>query len=178
MFSKTEREKTNTSAGGAAGVKAAPSIISVNLHIIGCLSTDGEMQVDGSIEGDVTSQALAVGEKASISGEIIADDIEIHGSVSGKIRARKIKLSKTAKVIGDIWHEVLSIETGAYIEGQLKRAKKGAEEKEMPQPIKVKAAPVPEQSAVNAQTAAKGKPAPQTSDNADEKVAVKRAAGS
>ena len=177
MFSKTDREK-KASANGAGSVKAAPSIISVNLHIIGNLSTDGEMQVDGSIEGDVTSQALTVGEKASISGEIVADHIEIHGSVSGKIRARKIKLAKTAKVIGDIWHEVLSIESGAYIEGQLKRAKKGADEREIPQPIKVKAASVPEQTAANAQSSASLKPAVQTSDHNDEKVAVKRAAGS
>lgn len=175
MFSKTERERANAAAA-AAGAKAAPSIISVNLHIIGNLSTDGEMQVDGSIEGDVTSQALTVGEKASISGEIVADDVEIHGSVSGKIRARKIKLAKTAKVIGDIWHEVLSIESGAYIEGQLKRAKKGAEEKEMPQPIKVKAAPATEQAAANTETAPKEKVAAKVNEPSEAKVAVKRAA--
>ena len=178
MFSKTDRDKGNASANAAGGVKAAPSIISVNLHIIGKLSTDGEMQVDGSIEGDVTSQAITVGEKASISGEIVADEIEIHGSVSGKIRARKIKLAKTAKVIGDIWHEVLSIESGAYIEGQLKRAKKGTEEREIPQPVKVKAALVPEQTAANAQSSEKGKPAAQSGDHDNEKVSVKRAAGS
>ena len=176
MFSKTDRE-IKASANGAGGVQAAPSIISDNLHIIGNLSTDGEMQVDGSIKGDVTSQALTVGEKASISGEIVADHIEIHGSVSGKIRARKIKLAKTAKVIGDIWHEVLSIEPGAYIEGQLKRVKIGADEREIPQPIKVKAASVPEQTAAKAQSSASFKPAVQTSDHNDEKVAVKRAAG-
>ena len=75
----------------------------------------------------------------------MADNIEIHGAVSGKIRARKIQLAKTAKVIGEIWHEVLSIESGAYIEGQLKRAKKGAEEREIAQLFKVKAAPVADQ---------------------------------
>ena len=178
MFSKTERAKGNASANAAGGVKAAPSIISSNLHIIGNLNTDGEMQVDGSIEGDVTSQSLTVGEKASISGEIVADNIEIHGAVSGKIRARKIKLAKTAKVVGDIWHEVLSVESGAYIEGQLKRAKKGADERASPQPIKVKAAPVPEQSAANTEGSSKGQPATQTGDHDDAKVAVKRAAGS
>ena len=118
------------------------------------------------------SRSLTVGEKALISGEIIADDIEIFGSVSGNIRARQIKLAKTAKVIGDIWHEVLSVETGAYIEGQLKRAKKSAERHEMPQLINVKATPVPEQSAANAQTAATRRPAPQTSDKDDKKVAA------
>jgi len=178
MFSKTEREKTDTSANAGAGVKAVPTIISVNLHIIGKLITDGEVQVDGSIEGDVTSRSLTVGEKASITGEINADDIEVFGSVSGNIRARKIKLAKTAKVVGDIWHEILSVETGAYIEGQLKRAKKSAERQEMPQLINVKAALVPGQSAANVQTATIEKTVSQTSDTDDKKVGVKRAAGS
>lgn len=83
----------------------------------------------------------------------MADNIEIHGAVSGKIRARKIQLAKTAKVIGEIWHEVLSIESGAYIEGQLKRAKKGAEEREIAQLFKVKAAPVADQPTANVESA-------------------------
>ncbi len=55
----------------------------------------------------------------------------------------------TAKVVGDIWHEVLSIESGAYIEGQLKRAKKGAEEREIVPLLKLKVAPVADQPATN-----------------------------
>ena len=132
MFSKTEREKTSATVNAAADATAVPTIISVNLHIIGKLSTDGEIQVDGSIEGDVISRSLTVGEKALISGEIIADDIEIFGSVSGNIRARQIKLAKTAKVIGDIWHEVLSVETGAYIEGQPSGAAKPTDSRPKP----------------------------------------------
>jgi cytoskeletal protein CcmA (bactofilin family) len=139
MFSKTDKDKGRTTNVAATPAKAAPSIISANLHIIGNLKTDGEMQVDGSIEGDVTARALTVGEKASINGEIIADDIEIHGSVSGKIKARKVQLAKTAKVVGDIWHETLAIESGAYIEGQLKRGRRGGEdEREDGQPVRVK----------------------------------------
>ncbi len=176
MFSKTEREKANASTNAALGAKAAPSIISVNLHIIGNLSTDGEMQVDGSIEGDVTSQALTVGEKASISGEIIADDVEIHGSVSGKIKARKVKLAKTAKVIGDIWHEVLSIESGAYIEGQLKRSQKGSVDSEMPQTMKVKPAPDADEVQTTAQIGMPNEAAGQR-DGIENKVIPKRATG-
>ena len=155
MFSKSNRHKAGASASKTTTAKAVPSIISVNLHIVGNLKTDGEMQVDGSIEGDVTTNTLTVGETASISGEIVADNIEIYGAVSGTIHARKIHLAKTAKVIGDIWHEVLSIESGAYIEGQLKRAKKGAKEREISQPVKLKVAPVADQPAANVQSAAR-----------------------
>ncbi len=33
----------------------------------------------------------------------------------------RVRLAKTAKVVGDILHEVLAIEAGAHIEGQLRR---------------------------------------------------------
>ena len=104
-----------------SGARAAPSIISSNLHIVGDLKTEGEIQVDGIIDGDVTAQALTIGSHARISGEVVADEVVVHGQTVGNLTARSVKLTKTAKVVGDIVHEVLAIEAGAYIEGQLKR---------------------------------------------------------
>jgi cytoskeletal protein CcmA (bactofilin family) len=105
----------------AAGGRGAPSIISANLHIVGNLKTEGEIQVDGVIDGDVSAQSLTIGAHARIAGELMADDVIVHGQISGKISARQVRLAKTAKVVGDIVHEVLSIEAGAHIEGQLRR---------------------------------------------------------
>ena len=116
----------------------------------------GTPKMNRPSEKTAPSRLHGHGEKAvgrKLIGEIMADNIEIHGAVSGKIRARKIQLAKTAKVIGEIWHEVLSIESGAYIEGQLKRAKKGAEEREIAQLFKVKAAPVADQPTANVESA-------------------------
>jgi len=120
MFSKTDKDRS--SGKSAQPAAAAPSIISANLHIVGNLKTEGEVQVDGTIDGDVTSRALTVGEKAQVKGEIIAEEIEIRGSIEGRVRAKSVRLSKTAHVVGDIIHEILSVESGAYIEGQLQRA--------------------------------------------------------
>ena len=103
------------------GARGAPSIISSNLHIVGNLKTEGEIQVDGVIDGDVTAVSLTVGAHARIAGELVADDIIVHGQISGKISARQVRLAKTAKVVGEIIHEVLAIEAGAHIEGQLRR---------------------------------------------------------
>lgn len=104
-----------------AGARGAPSIIRANLHIVGNLKTEGEIQVDGVTDGDVTGQSLTIGSHARITGELVADDVIVHGQISGKISARQVRLSKTAKVVGDIVHEVLAIEAGAHIEGQLRR---------------------------------------------------------
>ena len=133
MFSKTNR--SNELGGDGREVKAAPSIISENLHVVGNLKTEGEVQVDGIIEGNVSVRTLAVGEKAQISGEIMADEVMVRGVVNGRIRARQVDLAKTAKVIGDILHDVLSIESGAYIEGHCKRLEKSRDDGARPMDV-------------------------------------------
>ncbi len=45
----------------------------------------------------------------------------MYGTVKGDIRARSVFVAASARVSGDIVHETISIESGAYIEGQLKR---------------------------------------------------------
>ena len=53
--------------------KPAPSTISSDLTVVGNVTTTGDMQVDGKIEGDIRAHMLTVGEAATISGEIVAD---------------------------------------------------------------------------------------------------------
>ena len=146
MFSKNESKTAEMArpAPTPAGDRSAPSIISANLHIVGNLKTEGEIQVDGVIDGDVAAQALTIGAHARISGELVAEDIVVHGQIQGKITARSVRLIKTAKLIGDIVHDVLAIEAGAHIEGQLKRKE---EEREKPRPKVVASDDTPEAAA-------------------------------
>jgi len=98
-----------------------PPIISADLRIVGDLSSDGEIQVDGAIDGDIRTKSLLVGQTAHIKGEIVADSVHVHGTVNGQIKARSVNLAKTARVVGDVLHEDLAIETGAFLEGHCKR---------------------------------------------------------
>lgn len=118
MFSKNKREAD----GGATTAKpAVPSIISTDMKIVGDLTSDGEIQVDGTVEGDIHSRHLLVGGTAHITGEIIAEMVEIYGTIHGQIKATTVSLAKTAHVVGDILHENLAIEKGAFLEGHCKR---------------------------------------------------------
>ncbi len=127
MFSKKDKETRFVSKNGSA-----PSILSANLRVAGNLITDGEVQVDGSIEGDVNAGHLTIGESAKITGNINAELVNVQGEVRGTIRARSVQLARSAKVTGDIWHETLSIEAGAYYEGQCKHTDKPREVNEHP----------------------------------------------
>ena len=104
------------------GARPAPSIISADVVVTGTLSSTGDMQVDGRVEGDVHSAALVVGEKATIQGEVLADEVTVRGRIEGSIRARKVLLCSTCHVEGNILHEAFAVEAGAFFEGNCRHS--------------------------------------------------------
>ncbi|WP_028878678.1 bactofilin family protein [Terasakiella pusilla] len=125
MFSKGNKNKANTSPAVAAKKRVPPSIISEDLTVTGNLVSEGEIQIDGTVKGDINSKDLLVGETALIEGQIVAESIRVHGKVVGQIKALNVSLAKSANVVGDILHDNLSIETGAFLEGHCKRLADG-----------------------------------------------------
>lgn len=101
---------------------AAPSIISGDLVVNGTLTSSGDIQIDGKIEGNVNSAGLVIGDKACIEGDVMAEDVTVRGRVKGSIRARKVLLASTCHVEGDILHEAFAVETGAFFEGNCRHA--------------------------------------------------------
>jgi cytoskeletal protein CcmA (bactofilin family) len=98
-----------------------PSIISPGLQVTGNLICDGDVQVEGAIEGDIRARHVTVGEAGSIVGHTIAERVVVSGKVNGKITAPTVVMHPSAKVFGDIAHETLTIETGAHFEGKCMR---------------------------------------------------------
>ena len=101
--------------------KATASILSSDLTVVGNLRTTGDIQVEGTVEGDIRAHLLTVGESATIRGEIVADDIVVNGRVIGRVRGLKVRLTSTARVEGDIIHKTIAIESGAHFEGSVQR---------------------------------------------------------
>lgn len=97
------------------------SIIGADVRIVGDIITEGEMQIDGRVEGDITCKTLVIGPGGHIVGEIKAERVRIHGEVSGKLSADHITIGRTGHVTGDIQHDSLEIESGAQVEGHFLR---------------------------------------------------------
>ncbi len=102
---------------GAAG--GVPSIISPDLKIVGHLKSNGAIQIDGTIEGDIDVPLLTVGEQGKIDGTTVAETVRIFGTVNGRVQAKTVRLDASARVTADITHETLAIEAGAYFEGRM-----------------------------------------------------------
>jgi cytoskeletal protein CcmA (bactofilin family) len=103
------------------------SLIGADMTFEGDISGGGEIQVDGTIKGDVRVEHVTVGDGGMVEGGIYADAVEVRGRVSGSITAKQVRLYGACHVDGDITHEQLAMETGAFFQGRSLRLQRQAQ---------------------------------------------------
>ena len=110
------------SAASKPTARAAASIICADMTINGSVNSEGALQIDGIVDGDVHAADITVGASGKIIGEVKAELVKVKGTIQGSLRARKVELETGARVEGDIVHTSLSIQSNAVFEGQVKHA--------------------------------------------------------
>ena len=98
--------------------KRKSTVIAEGLRIIGNVSADGVVEINGQVDGDLHCASLIVSPKALISGGIKARSVVVNGKVEGPISGEDVILKSHAFVTGDIQAQSLSIERGAHFDGR------------------------------------------------------------
>ena len=95
------------------------NIIGSGTTIVGNIVSQGDVRVDGILEGNLTTQSkIVIGTTGKISGEIKCKDCEVSGAVKGKITVENLLMLKsTAVVEGEIRTSKLAIEPSALFTG-------------------------------------------------------------
>ncbi len=93
-------------------------IVGQGLQII----SQGILQVDGEVVGDVQGAEVVVGITGKVSGKVTGRKVDVFGRVSGLVSGDEVVLKASAIVEGDIHHKSLAIETGAQFDGGSRRA--------------------------------------------------------
>jgi cytoskeletal protein CcmA (bactofilin family) len=127
MFSRKKDTATTISSPppAKAQTKSASSnslsIISSDVTITGDIVSLGDVQIEGAINGNLRARSVVVGGEANIHGEIAAEEVIVRGYIKGEIRGERVTLSPGCLVIGNIFHKLLTIETGADFDGRCNR---------------------------------------------------------
>lgn len=119
MFSKDKSKSGRKPKPKAKAV--APTIISTDMRITGNITSEGEVQVDGVVDGDVRGAKVSIGASGHVAGAVSGERVLVRGRVNGQIRAQLVTLTRTAQVKGDVYHDSLSMESGAKLEGHCRR---------------------------------------------------------
>lgn len=98
----------------------ASSIIEEDLKIEGNISSsEGSVDVKGSVAGDVAAEAINIQLGGSIEGALSAKKIGIEGKLTGSVKCDDLKLESTSHVRADIVAQSLTTENGAKVVGKV-----------------------------------------------------------
>src|SRR3954471_14307159 len=115
MFSRNDE----SSAGSGKGARF--SFIGPEMSVTGDIEAGGDLHVDGKILGDVRCASLTLGESGEIRGNIVAETARLAGLVDGAVEAGTLTLDHSARITGDVLYEILTVNSGADVEGRFKR---------------------------------------------------------
>jgi cytoskeletal protein CcmA (bactofilin family) len=94
------------------------TVIAKGLKIVGSVTAEGLVEVNGQIDGELHCTSLIISRGAHVTGTVAAERVVVDGTVEGPIQGGDVILKSQAHVVGDIHHQSLAIEKGAYFEGR------------------------------------------------------------
>lgn len=93
--------------------------IGSNSMLVGILTSDGNVNIDGVFEGEIAAaQHIAISSAGRVRAQINTHSCTINGSMVGNIRATSaVAIQPSARVWGEIDTPTLQIEPGAVFKG-------------------------------------------------------------
>ncbi len=101
--------------------KSTETIIGPSVRVEGDFKGDGDLIIEGMLVGTLnTKNNLKIGENAVLEASIKANNAFIAGRVKGNITIKgKLDITSSAVILGDIKAGLISIESGAVVQGNL-----------------------------------------------------------
>lgn len=118
MFEQLKNKGVITRPADASG-SGAINIIGAGTVIEGEIKSNGDIRVDGTIKGSVTTKSkVVIGSTGSIEGDVTCQNADISGSIIGKTTVNEMLFLKAnARINGDIQTGKLVVEVGASFTG-------------------------------------------------------------
>ena len=101
--------------------KNVETIIGPSVKLEGTFKGEGDLVVEGILIGSLeTKKNLKIGANAIVQANIRADNAFVSGKIKGNISVKgKLEVTNTAIILGDIKAKIISIESGALVQGKI-----------------------------------------------------------
>ncbi len=99
---------------------AISSIIGQDMTIVGDLTFQSKIQLDGNLQGNLTGTHLVLSETGRITGDVVAETVVCFGHFDGNVTVGKLFLKKSGVINGRVETSDLSVESGGILNGEIK----------------------------------------------------------
>lgn len=128
-------QKTKSDISSEAPVQpSGASIIAAGTTVKGDISSNGDIRIDGILQGNIQSTAkVVIGANGVVDGDISGQQADIMGKINGTIKVKELlQLKGGSTVSGNIYAAKLQIETNANFNGQCHMTGSGVTAKPAP----------------------------------------------
>lgn len=117
MFNQKTKSDISTDAPAQP---SGASIIAAGTTLKGDISSNGDIRIDGTLQGNIQSTAkVVIGANGVVEGDISGQQADIMGKINGTIKVKELlQLKGGCTVTGNIYASKLQIETNANFNGQ------------------------------------------------------------
>lgn len=122
IFSTKEGDGMPDNKGRAAPRDGVLSIIAADLKVVGTMSTEGVVKVDGLVEGNIMAERQVLVSKGGVvKGDVHSNEVIVGGRIEGGVRATgRVEVQSTATVDGDILTKRILVHEGGEVNGNLR----------------------------------------------------------
>jgi len=115
-----QKSKSEISGEVSAPGTGAATIIAAGTTLKGDISSNGDIRIDGTLQGNIQCQAkVVIGSNGSVEGDISGQQADIMGKVNGTIKVKELlQLKGGSHVSGNLYAGKLQIEPSANFNGQ------------------------------------------------------------
>lgn len=110
---------------GSGKTDKGVTLIAANSAIVGDISFEGQLYVNGRVQGNILADAdgeatLVISEGGTVHGEIRVPNVVINGNVQGNVySSARLELAPKAEVSGCVYYTLIEMQLGAVVDGQL-----------------------------------------------------------
>ncbi|MBO9572912.1 MAG: polymer-forming cytoskeletal protein [Chitinophagaceae bacterium] len=117
MFNPKSKSESSTDAPVQQG---GASIIAAGTTLKGDITSNGDIRIDGTLQGNINCTAkVVIGANGAVEGDIAGQQADIMGKVTGTIKVKELlQLKGGSNINGNIYAAKLQIEPTANFNGQ------------------------------------------------------------
>ena len=97
---------------------AKPSIISEGFTFEGTITSDGILNIAGTVRGKITAKSVLIDASGQVDGELNSDQLVIKGQLKGEVNCEDLNVGPLAHVDGTISYKYIHIQRGGKVSGK------------------------------------------------------------
>ena len=106
-------------------------MIGEGVTITGTIKADNEVNIQGTIDGDIDCNSVTINKSGNVKGKVKAETMTIEGKVEGEININSIlHIKSKGNVSGKIFYGEIEIDTGGKLSGEINHRDKDNKQEE------------------------------------------------